>query len=1003
MLTQVLQLARRIATWPFRHRRLPSKKDLQRWRLWLNSHLQHRAPNLVLARALWKTEPYEYWLQRNRWTDKAAAAARDTLAQLDSRPTFSVLVPVFNAPLHWLERAVDSVRSQIYPHWELCIADDASTDPDVRAYLNELTTDPRIRVKFRTVNGHISRASNAAAELATGAYLVLLDQDDELTPDCLLELACACQNELPDVIYSDEDKIDAAGKRRDPHFKPDWSPELLLACNYLCHVFAVRHALFAAVGGFRVGFEGAQDHDLALRVTERAQRIVHIPKVLYHWRALPTSTAASGGAKTYAYDAGTQAVQDALDRRQHNGRARWPEKCRERLYGGYQVDFPDTGPTVTIIIPTKNRLDMLRRCLDSLRKTTYQNYEVLVIDNESDDPETLHFLEQIRERQRVLRVHNPDGRFNYARLHNQVVPQIDSEYLVLLNNDTEIVRPEWLSQMVGYAGFSGVGAVGARLLYPDGSAQHVGVVMGLGGMVGHVRKHRKPADPISFRDEVLAANYSIVTAACLLVRRSLYNEVGGLDEKRFGVAYNDVDFCLKLRQQGLRCVYAPRAEVIHHESVSRGATVQPHELQAFRVTWDAAEPDPYYNPNLSPHCDFQQIGTRRLLPTRYRRSTPLQLAVAVPNLGWNGTALSAIELAESLQQRNDLQSTVASFARGPLESRCRAAGIEMQHFAQASPRCRKSVLQRLIDHGTHWLHQQRFDVLWAHGLPSFPLVAAAHAARIPVLWTLRQPVDWHAWFRQYFPDYVDELDLLFRSVYQMVATSYEMFHFDLEKLALLSVIPAVRPRGALDMLHQTVSPEQARRQLRLPAHAPLVTVLGPIDESRRPHDVIRAAVHVLEQHAADVRFLFVGCDQRQARKLRREAGRFADRFMFLAPMADATLIVRASDLVINSAAKASYSRAVQEAFALEVPVVTAPYCGFGSFLLDGVNVLRWEPETVVTLAQSIARGLTDEPLRQRLREQGRRTLDALPTYDETVSAYRVLIEEAAHCGHVASV
>lgn len=997
MLAQAFHLARRIVTWPFRYRRLPGKQDWTRWRLWLNSHLQHRAPNLMLAQALWKIDPYELWLRHNAWNEKAQRAAKDILNGLEQRPVFSVLIPVFNPPLRWLDRAIESVREQIYPHWEICIADDASTEPAVRPYLRHLTCDPRIKVAFRDANGHISRASNSAAELASGDYLVLLDQDDELTPDCLLELACAAQGNPPDVIYSDEDKIDAQGMRRDPHFKPDWSPELLLACNYLCHVFAVRRELFESVGGFRAGFEGAQDHDLALRVTEQALHIAHVPRVLYHWRMLPSSTASRGGAKTYAYDAGVRAIQDALKRREISGRAVWPDKCRARLYGGYQVDFPDVGPSVTIVIPTKNRVDMLKRCIDSLHKTTYRNFEVLVIDNESDDPETLRYLQEIQPKHNVVRQTNPDGRFNYARLHNQVVPQIDSEYILLLNNDTEVVRPEWLSQMMGYAMMPGVGAVGARLLYPDGSAQHVGVVMGLGGMVGHVRKYRKPADPISFRDEVLAANYSIVTAACLLVRRSLYQEMGGLDETKFGVAYNDVDFCLKLRRRGLRCVYAPRAELIHYESISRGATVQPHELQALRTTWNVLEADPYYNPNFSPHCDFQQLGTRRQLPTRYRRSDPLKVAVAIPSLGCHGAAFSAIEWARSLRRDYRVEPTILTFQAGRLAVHCENAGLFIERFPMLAEKSRKTAIDRLVHRMADWCRQQRFDVLWAHGLDAFPAVAAAHEAHIPVLWTLRQPVDWNAWFRQHQPAYLEKLHDLIRNVYQLVATSYEMFHFDLEKLVLLSVIPAVRPRDEVEAFAAAVSPTEARRRLGLAEHGRIVTLLGPIDDSRRPMEVVRAGSQLLQDGMHDLRIHFVGCDDRQARRLRRVPGKFAGNFSFVPETDEALTYLRASDVFVQTAAKASCSRGVQEAFALGVPVVTAPNCGFGSFLLDGVNAMRWEPEKPAALATAIRRVLEDSALKERLRDQGRRTLDALPTFAETVREYHRLLQEAALC------
>jgi GT2 family glycosyltransferase/glycosyltransferase involved in cell wall biosynthesis len=996
MLGQALHLAKRIVTWPFRYGRLPNRQDLTRWRLWLNARLHHRLPHGIFTKALWTVHPYEWHQRNNAWNTKSQLAAARILSGLKTLPRFSIVMPVFNPPLRWLERALESVRQQAYPHWEVCIADDASTDPAVRQYLQKLECDSRFRIAYRSENGHISRASNAAAALASGDYLVLLDQDDELTPDCLLELACAAQDETADVIYSDEDKIDTRGHRFEPYFKPDWSPELLLSCNYICHVFAIRRTLFNDAGGFRPEFNGAQDHDLALRLTEKARSIVHVPKVLYHWRTLPTSTASNGKAKTYAFDAGTRAVQEAIDRRQFSGRARWLEKYRERQFGGYEIDFPDDGPSVTIIIPTKNRCDMLRRCVKSLEKTTYRNFDVVIIDNESDDPETLQFLNALDERHRVERVTNPDGRFNYARLHNQVVPQIRSDYLLLLNNDTEVIRPEWLSQMVGYASFPGVGAVGARLLYPDGAAQHVGVAMGIGGMVGHVRKHRRPGDPVSFHDEVLAANYGIVTAACMLVKRSLYEEVGGLDQERFAVAYNDVDFCLKLHARGLRCVYAPRAELYHYESVSRGGTVHPRELQAFRQTWDAAKPDPYYNPNLSPHCDFQQIGTRRQLPARYEREIPLKLGVALPDLACRGTTMSALEMTEALTVDGDIRASFYSLGDGLLAHRLTSMNVErLSRVPEHAPR---HVIARQVDEFASVLRQQRHDVIWAHGLAAFPIAAAAHKASIPLVWTLRHPVDWQKWFRESYPSFSDAVYDLMARTYQFVAASYEIYHFDLEKLALTSAVPAVRPRGDLEKLAATVSPEEARRRLGVEPAQPLVTVIGPMDASRRPATVVEACVGALRAGLGDVRFVFTGCESPTIRNiLVAAAEEYASYFSFLPTVSDALLYIRASDLVVQTKKKSSCSRSVQEAFALDVPVVTTPYCGFDSYLVDGVNVLRWEDDEPASLTQAIRRGLTDEVLRQRLRVEGRRTLDALPPFTQVVHEYRSLLLEAALC------
>ncbi len=505
--------------------------------------------------------PYEAWLRNNRWNDQAMMLAEHALRKLPRRPRFSIVMPVYNIEDFWLEKAIASVQAQVYPNWELCIADDASTQPNVRPFLQRVASrDPRIRVRYLAKNGNISVASNAAAELARGEYIVLLDHDDELTPDCLLELARAITSEGdPDIVYSDDDKINEHGQRFGPQFKPDWSPELLLAYMYITHVFCFRRELFEEVGGFREGFEGCQDYDLALRMTERTGRIAHIPKILYHWRALPTSTASSGAAKPEAFDRGIRAVQEALDRRKIAGRVSRPGFAEEGNLGLFQIDFADEGPSVAIVVPTKNRLELIRPCIQSiLEKTTYTNYEIIVIDNESDDPATLRYLKSLGHPCRVMRIASIDGKFSYARLNNLAVAELDHDYILFLNNDTEVRRPEWLSQMVGYAQIPGVGAVGARFIFPDGRLQHAGVVTGYGdGLPLPAFKLLPCWDPGYMGFTMVSRNYSAVTAACLLTPRELFLSIGGFDEERFAVAYNDVDLCLRLREGGWRSVYAP--------------------------------------------------------------------------------------------------------------------------------------------------------------------------------------------------------------------------------------------------------------------------------------------------------------------------------------------------------------------------------------------------------------------------------------------------------------
>jgi GT2 family glycosyltransferase len=550
-------------------------------------------------------------------------------------------MPTYNPPPEFLERAIQSVRDQVYEHWELCLADDASTDPEVERILNEWSErDPRIKVVFRRENGNVSRSTNVAAELASGEFLLLMDHDDELEPDALAEVAIyLAEHPDTDVLYTDDDKIDESGRRYHPQFKPEWSPELLLSYMYLSHLFVIRRALYWRVGGMRLGFEGAQDYDLALRATELTCAVGHVPKVLYHWRALPASTASSGAAKPNSFQAGQRAVQEALDRRGVQARVAHPSWAAAAACGIFTPLFADDGPRVAILVPTRDNAAVLRVCLETLAKTSYANYEVVLIDNDSRDPETVRYLEQ--QPHRVVRVGNPEGQFNFAAINNQAAAQVDAELLLFLNDDTEVLEPHWLSQMVGHLGVAGVGAVGARLLYPDQRVQHAGVVHGYwNGQVGHAFKGLAGRDSGYLSYAKVVRNCSAVTGACLLTRRETFLALGGFDERGFAVSYNDVDYCHRLRQRGLRIVYCPTAELVHREGASRGFVDNPAELANYLKKTGTLS-DPYYNRNLSCDDEFFRVASRTGEP---RRLGPIPTLACTHNLNWEGAPNSQLEM-----------------------------------------------------------------------------------------------------------------------------------------------------------------------------------------------------------------------------------------------------------------------------------------------------------------------------------------------------------------------
>jgi O-antigen biosynthesis protein len=531
-------------------------------------------------------------------------------------PKISVLVPVHDPPPELLRACLQSVLDQRYDNWELCISDDGSRRADVRDILGEFEQAcSRARIVRLPESGHISRASNAALELATGEYVALLDHDDMLGRYALLEAALAIREQpRVKVLYSDEDKIDASGDRHQPHFKPGFDPDRLLGQNYFGHLLVIEARLLREIGGFRPGYEGAQDHDLVLRCTEAVEsdQIVHLPQVLYHWREATTSTALDPGAKPYASAAGMAAVREALARRGLRARVSAAASAHS-----YRVtwDVPNPAPKVAVVIPTRDCVSLLEICLEGLLdRTSYPNVELVIIDNGSVGGETHRFFRRVE--QRAVRVLRYDRPFNFAAINNFAVASTRSDLVALVNNDIEVLDPGWLEEMVGHAIRPEVGAVGALLLYPDRRIQHAGVVLGIGGVAGHAFKYAPAACAGYFSSLHFARSVSAVTAACLVVERSKYEAVGGLDEE-LAVAFNDVDFCMRLGRAGYRNVFTPHAVLLHHESASRGddltgeklARFQRERLQMLERWGGSLRDDPFYSPHLT--LDHEDYSFRR--------------------------------------------------------------------------------------------------------------------------------------------------------------------------------------------------------------------------------------------------------------------------------------------------------------------------------------------------------------------------------------------------------
>ncbi|EEV5611256.1 TPA: glycosyltransferase family 2 protein [Escherichia coli] len=531
------------------------------------------------------------------------------LASMTHPPVISIVIPVYNPAEIYLRACLDSVLAQSYPHWELCIADDRSPKEHVQRVLREYEAkDSRIKVVYRKHNGHISAASNSALEIAKGDFVALLDHDDVLPEHAMLFMAQAiCEQPHTQILYSDEDKINARGERFDPHFKSDWNPDLFFSQNYVSHLGVYRRSLLQQIGGFRLGVEGSQDQDLLLRCLPHvaAEQIVHIPRVLYHWRTIEGSTALASGEKSYTTEAGIKALRDYFSKQQ-------PEVTVEAglVPNTYRVRYPisEPAPLVSLLIPTRDRRALTETAVRSIiDRSTYTHFEILILDNGSVEQETLDFFAQIQQEDSRVRVLRYDHPFNYSAINNFGVRHAKGAIIGLVNNDVEVINPDWLTEMVSHCMRPEIGCVGAKLYYSNDTLQHGGVILGIGGVAGHSHKQYPRHHPGYFSRLLLTQTLSAVTAACLLIRKNIYEEVAGLDEENLHVAFNDVDFCLKVREAGYRNLWTPYAELYHYESISRGAEDSPEKIARFarevnfmKSKWGKhLELDPFYSPNLS--------------------------------------------------------------------------------------------------------------------------------------------------------------------------------------------------------------------------------------------------------------------------------------------------------------------------------------------------------------------------------------------------------------------
>ena len=947
-----------------------------------------------------RLDAYEAWRRVNQDNPRRRRRIEEALRPGGLAPRFSILVPTYNPGIDVFEAMIRSVVAQSFSGWELILVANGCTNPELPRLMQEWSgLDDRIRPLHREVNGNISAATNQAADAARGDYIVLLDSDDLLDPNALAHLAIYL-NAHPDtdVVYSDEDQIGADDRPHSPQFKPDWSPELLLSFCYVGHLAAIRRGLYQELGGLRSVCDGSQDHDLWLRASERTDKVGHIPQVLYHWRIVAGSGAAHW--KPATFEAGRRAVEEAFHRRGIPcpvEQVEWAAKAGCAIYAPV---MPDDGPSVAILIPSRNHGARLRLAIDSLAKTTYRNHRIYVLDNDSDDPATLEYLASMPHR--VLRIPNRDGSFSFAAINNTAAAMVEEDLLLFLNDDTEVINPRWLSQMVGWSRLEGVGAVGARLLFPDGRIQHAGVVHELNeGTSGHAFRLLPWWDAGTLNLARVSRNCMAVTAACLLTPRKVFQALGGFDEDRFAVAYNDPDYCYRLGDAGYRSVYCAEAELYHHEGLSRGHRDNPAEPAAYRAT-HGHRVDPYFSPHLDP-----EIETFEVKPTVVpigSRSGPIPVLAATHSLNWEGAPRVQFELLRRLQSSGAVRAEILSPSDGPLRAAYEEAGIPIEiepriggltFNAEFYQKSIPGLANRLADGG--------YEVIFANTLQTFWAVDAARIAAIPSIWSVHESEPWQT----YFDDMPSEIGAAALAClaypYRVVFTARSSARLwsELNTSSNFDLVRVARDLTVVRAGLEGMTRERARAELELHDDEVCVLLLGTVCERKGQHDLLGAFAALPAEIAARVKCFVVGARDslRYSRNLVARARNLPadrrDRFIVIPETGETTAFWRAADVFCCTSRVESYPLVILEAMAAGLPIVTTPVFGIAEQVQPEVNALFYRPGDIAALAAHLATLAAGEPLRRSLAERSHHVLRSLPDDARMADRYRRTILAAA--------
>jgi GT2 family glycosyltransferase/glycosyltransferase involved in cell wall biosynthesis len=948
-------------------------------------------------------DPYDAWRGMNRDNPRRRRRLEASMRPDGPGPRFSILVPTYQPAVDVFAAMIESVVDQTYASWELILVANGCNDPELPRLMDEWSRrDVRIRALHRPVNGNISAATNQAAAAARGEYLVLLDSDDLLVPDALAHLAVHLDaHPDTDIVYSDEDQVGADNRPHSPQFKPGWSPELLLSFCYLGHLAAIRRSLYEDVGGMRSAFDGSQDHDLWLRAAERTDRVGHVPQILYHWRIVAGSGAAHW--KPATFEAGRLAVEAAFHRRGLDCSVRQIDWAAKAGCAIFEPIMPDDGPSVAILIPTRNQWQRLKLAIDSLSKTTYRNYRITILDNESDDPATLAYLAATPHR--VLRIPNRDGRFSFAAINNAAAARVDEDLLLFLNDDTEVINPRWLSQMVGWSRLEGVGAVGARLLYPDRRVQHAGVIGGVPeGLAGHAFRYSAWWDQGQLNLARVSRNCVAVTAACMLTPRRLFLEHGGFDETRFAVAYNDLDYSYRLGDAGFRCVYCAEAELTHHEGLSRGSSGDPREMAAYREV-HGHRVDPYFSPHLDPESEAFQVRPT-VVPVGHR-AEPVPLLAMTHNLNWEGAPRIEFEIVRRLHASGAVRAEVISPLEGPLRRAYEELGIPIRIEPALAdlrgPGCGIGLYRETTARLAEQIAAGGYEVVHANTLVSFPAIEAARLAGIPSVWSVHESEPWQTYFSDMQPEVAASalacLSYPYRVVFSAISTMRVWQALDTSRnfglIRYAHDVPLIRREM------EKVDRTRARRELALEDQDICVLLLGTVCERKGQHDLLRAFAALPASAAARIKCIVVGARETEpySRELVAMAAKLPadrrDRFVIIPETGETSAFWQAADVFCCTSRIECYPLVIMEAMAAGLPIVTTPVYGIAEQVQPSVNALTYPPRKIATLARHLALLVEDEALRHAMAGRSPQVLGSLSDAARMNELYRRTILAAA--------